>query len=361
MDQMNIDNELTLLCGDPYLRSIEWYMRTTIYKYRHLPADMIIKPFIPIKKVIHSTGIGVSVSEDVLRTDEKNSIVAHQYHDQFENDDDLMKLHAPEISYDKEETTRQFQQVGDIMGDIIPVKIVGMDCLYVTTWDNISTYRGVSQLLIDLVDRPEFSHQLVEKLTEIKVDELRQYEELDLFENDPSLLHCTPILTNDLPAKEYSGGPLTRKDIWGRGAAQIFSSVSKDMHEEYDIAYMQKTIGECGLSYYGCCEALDKKIDIVEKLKNLRKISITPWADVENAAEIINKRYVLSSKPNPASVAVAYLDKEALRKEIGKILSACKKNNCSVDIVLKDISSCGHRPENIFEWEQTVMQMVNEW
>lgn len=359
--QMNIDDELTLRCSDPVLSGVEWFLRTTIYKYRHLPADMILKPYVPVRKVIRSTGIGVSVREETLKTEEKNNIVAHQYHDQFQTEDDLHKLREPVITYDREETMRQYQLLGEILGDILPVKIVGMDCLYVTTWDNISTYRGVEKLLMDLVDRPEFSHRLVSRLTDIKVEELRQYEDLDLFENDPAALHCTPVLTDALPSNEYSGGKLTRKDIWGRGAAQIFSSVSKDMHDEFDIAYMQKTIGQCGLAYYGCCEALDKKIDIVEKLKNLRKISITPWADVENAAEIINKRYVLSSKPNPASVAVPMLDTEALEKEIGKILRACKNNGCSCDIVLKDISSCHQRPENIFLWEKTVMNMVKSW
>ena len=53
----------------------------------------------------------------------------------------------------------------------------------------------------------------------------------------------------------------------------------------------------------GCCEPLDRKMDIVEKIPNLRKVSITPWADVNVAAESIGKKYVLAAKPNPASVA----------------------------------------------------------
>jgi len=133
------------------------------------------------------------------------------------------------------------------------------------------------------------------------------------------------------------------------------------MHDEFDIRYMIETIGQCGLSYYGCCEPLDKKMDIVEKIPNLRKVSVTPWADVNVAAEAIDGRFVLSAKPNPASVAVPKLDKENLRKEIGRILDACKRNNCSCDIVLKDISTCCHRPENIFEWEQVVMEMVRNY
>jgi hypothetical protein len=99
-------------------------------------------------------------------------------------------------------------------------------------------------------------------------------------------------------------------------------------------------------------------MDIVETIPNLRKVSITPWADVNIAAEAIGQKYVLSSKPNPASVAVNQLDRANLKQEIRSILDACSRNGCSCELVLKDISTCCGRPQNIFEWEQTVMELV---
>ena len=98
----------------------------------------------------------------------------------------------------------------------------------------------------------------------------------------------------------------------------------------------------------------------MEKLPHLRKISITPWADVDVGAEAINTRYVLASKPNPAAVA-GTLDEDALRGEIGRILSACKRSGCSFDMVLKDISSVGGKVENLIRWEQIVMEMVRNF
>lgn len=360
-NEMNINDELTMQCENPFLHGTEWFLRSNIYKYKHMPADMFLRPYIPVSKVVHSTGNGVNVQEKILKTDAKNSIVSHEYTDQFQSESDLEKLKIPVITYDSEMTLKQYNYIGGILGDIIPIKIVGRDYFSNSVWDEISVYRGVTNLLMDLIERPEFSHQLVSKLTEIKTAELEQYETLGLFESDPFSLHCTPILTSDLPGKDYNGGIMTRKDIWGRGTAQIFASVSKAMHEEFDIEYMKQTIGQCGLVYYGCCEPLDKKIDIVEKIPNLRKIGVTPWANVDLATEIIGKRYVVSSKPNPAAVGVAVLDKDALKKEIKAILDACKRNNCSCDITLKDISTCNNRPENIFEWEQTVMELVQNY
>ncbi|NSW92358.1 MAG: hypothetical protein HPY74_17110 [Firmicutes bacterium] len=359
--EMNINNELTLQCTDTYLRTIEWFLRSNIYKNKYMPADMIVPPFIPVNKVIHSTGIGISVEEEVLATDENNNIKSHMYKDVLQTEEDLEKLHNPIITYDREETLKRYQLVGEILGDILPVKLAGIGYFSMAIWDDIARYRGVTNLLIDLVERPEFMHKIAQKLTDIKLSYLDQIEALDLLDNNSYSLHCTPIHTSDLPSKSFDGEKLTRKDVWGRGAAQIFGAVSKQMHEEFDIEYMKKTVGQCGLVYYGCCEPLDKKIDIVEKIPNLRKISVTPWANVDVAAEAINKKYVLSAKPNPSSVSVPMLDEENLRKELGAILDACRRNNCSCDIVLKDISTCCKRPENIFKWQEIAMDMVKNY
>ncbi len=359
--EMNINGELSLLCNDPYLRTVEWFLRSNIYKNKYMPADMVVPPFIPVNKVVHSTGIGITVNEEILHTDKDNNIVAHRYIDILKTEDDLQKLKNPIISYDKQETLRRYNLVGEILGDIIPVKITGSGYFGIATWDDISRYRGVENLLTDLALRPDFMHKIVRRITDIKLSVLEQMETLNLFDNNPYDLHCTPIHTNDLPGSHFDGVNYTRKNIWGRGTAQIFASVSASMHDEFDIEYMKESIGQCGLSYYGCCEPLDKKIDILKKLDNLRKISITPWADVRIAAEAIQNRYVLSAKPNPASVAVPNTDKEYLQKEIKTILDACQKNNCPCDIVLKDISTCRKRPENIFDWEKVVMNMVTHY
>ncbi|MDO8686288.1 MAG: hypothetical protein Q7J78_06425 [Clostridiales bacterium] len=359
--EMNINYELTLCCSDPYLCEIERFMRMSIYRNKYLPADMVVPNFIPVYKIVHNSGIGISVIAETLPTDGNDYIVSHSYKDILQNDEDLEKLQYPILTYNREETMRRYNLVGEILGDILPVKLAGVGWLAANTWDTISQFRGVTNLLIDLADRPEFMHKTVRKFTNITLCEWDQIEALDLLDNSPWDLHCTALSVSGLPGKDSDGEKLTRKNVWGFGAAQIFATVSKAMHEEFDIEYMKKTVGQCGLVYYGCCEPLDKKIDIVEKIPNLRKISITPWADVYVAAEAINTKYVLASKPNPSAVAVPMLDKDGLKKELGRILDACKRNNCACDIVLKDISTCCKRPQNIFEWEQIAMEMVRNY
>lgn len=356
--ELNFDGSLTLHCQDSVFRQAEEFFRKRLFQWKYFPADMILPPYYPVEKIMHSTGIGITVDETILAADRNNSIVSHEYHDQLATEEDLLKFHPPVISYDEAGTMQRYQQIGEAIGDILPVRLVGHNS-YISMWDDISSYRGVTPLLIDLAERPEFCHQIVSKMAEYEISKSEQMEKLGLFELDPLELHCTTALNSTLPG-DYDGGFVKRSQVWGRGMAQIFASVSKDMHEEFDIAYMQKIMEPFGLVYYGCCEPLDKKIDIVEKIPHLRKISITPWADVDNAAEVIGSRYVIANKPNPASVA-GHLDEEALRREIGRTLSACRRNGCSFDIVLKDISSAGGDVNNLIRWEKIVMEMVNEW
>ena len=118
--EMNIDKELTLQCTDLYLREIEWFFRSNIYKNKYMPADMIVPSFIPIQKIIHSSGYGISTKEEILHKNSDNNITAHKYFDILQTDEDLGKLHCPVISYDKKETMKNYQLVGDILGDILP-------------------------------------------------------------------------------------------------------------------------------------------------------------------------------------------------------------------------------------------------
>jgi len=359
--EMDFNGELTLKCKDPILRDTELFMRRELYKFKYLRADMIVRPYAPIPKVIHSSGVGLEVDEEIRFTDAQNNIVAHNYKDQLQCENDLEKLHTPKITYDSAETERRFQLVGEAIGDIIPVKKVGIDHMTMEPWDNIAMFRSVTPLLIDLVDKPGFSHKMVRKFYDFDVATAEQYLKLGLFENDPRLLHCTPILCDGMPSESSVGEIVELKSVWLKSAAQIFGSVSKEMHKEFDIDYIMDVASRFGMVYYGCCEPLDRKIDIVDKIPNLRKISISPWADVRVAAEAIGKRFVVSAKPSPALLAVPMLDVDWLRREITNILDACKKNGCSLDIVIKDISTCANRPQNLFKWEQTVMEIVQSF
>ena len=98
----------------------------------------------------------------------------------------------------------------------------------------------------------------------------------------------------------------------GRGVAQIFGFVSPQMHDEFGMQCVVKALEPFGLIYYSCSERLDK-IHLQKKIRNLRKISISPWSDDNAAAEAIGSEVVMSVKPSSANAGSSFSE-EHVRK-----------------------------------------------
>ena len=356
--ELNEEGELTLFCEDPYLREIEFQMRQALYRWKHIPADMVVPQAVRVNKVIHSTGCGFTIREDSVSIDAQQNINSKRFYDQLEDESSLELFHNETITYDKEESERRYDLVSNMIGDIVPVRLIGNQWIFDTLWDDIAQLHGVENTMIDLLERPEYMHALAEKLTDIYIDKIRQYDMLNLFEGAQDSLHCTAAYTEDLPSETFDGVRYHTKDVWGRGAAQVFTTVSPAMREEFDLPYMIRAMEPFGLVYYGCCEPLHNQIDIISKIPHLRKITVTPWADYDLAAEQIGKRYVASTKARSGALALPDFDEDEVRKELRTILNACVKSGCSFELVLKDVSTVAYHPENLFRWEQIAMEMI---
>jgi hypothetical protein len=213
---------------------------------------------------------------------------------------------------------------------------------------------------MDMADRPELLHKTVAEFTEIRQSEMLQMEAQGLLDYDISTLHCTPPYTKDLPANDHDGQNVRLKDIWFRGMAQMFSTVSPAMFEEFELNYAKPLMAQCGLVYYGCCEPLDNFLPLLKKVPNMRKLGVSPWSNVRRCAEQMGGDYVFARKPNPALVA-GTIDRDAIEKEVSETIEACLANNCAYEFVLKDISTVGHNPNNLIEWNKIVQSVIDRY
>ncbi len=353
------DEALVSTCSEE-LRGIEGQLRRTLYQWEHFQGDMVIPPAFRIEKRMRSTGMGVRVEETLIESETGTHIRAHEYVDLLKDEEDLAKFQIPEISYDAAGTEQALELTHAVFDGIMPVELHG-HALQANIWDLIASYRGVDALLMDLAMRPEFMHQIAQRFSDIVEATFTQYEALDLLDPDQIHIHCTVACTDELPAKDFTG-KVRRKDVWGRCAAQIFGSVSPEMHDEFDLAYNEKTFGGCGLLYYGCCEPMDLKIDILRKrFSNLRKVSITPWANPERAAAAMGKDLVMAAKPNPANVCSSTFNPEPVKEEMRGYLEACKQHGTPCEFVLKDISTIAKNPATLTQWEATVKGVVDDY
>jgi hypothetical protein len=318
---------------------------------------MVVEPIVRVPKAIHNTGFGIRVLEETVATDSINGILGHKFFNQFEREDDLEKIQTPRINHDTAETDRRLAVAHELFDGLLEVRPWGADP-YLSLWDPISTWMGVQTALYALIEKPEFMHRLVGRMTDGYLVMLDQLEEQGLLCEPQSLIHCTGAYTDELPAAGYNPDKPRTKDLWMFGLAQMFSAVSPQMFKEFEVDYASRICARFGLVYYGCCDPLDGKMNEVRMIPNVRKISMSPWVNEARGAEEIGRDYVYSRKPNPAFLAVRTFDPASVREDLLATRRACEKHACPLEIILKDISTVRYRPERLSEWAKVAMQVV---
>ena len=297
--ELNGGGELTLQCTDPECRGYEDHLRRILYQWRHFPVDRVVENFIPVYKAIHNTGFGIGIREEITVGDPTNSVVAHKYENQFETEADLAKIQEPRISHDTTETARRLAVGHELFDGLLAVRAEGCDP-YLSLWDPISMWMGVENALYAIIDRPEFMHRLLARLT----------------------------------------------------------TVSPEMFQEFEIDFPRRICERFGLVYYGCCDPLDGKMAEVRQLPNVRKVSMSPWANEERGAAEIHGDFVFSRKPNPAFVATEHFNPAQVREDLLATRKVCDKYGCPLEFILKDISTVCYEPQRLSEWARIAMQVV---
>lgn len=356
-NQMNVDDELTLRCETAECRGYEVYLRRTLFQWKHFPVDMVVDPFIPVSMAINNSGFGLRIVEETAATDPTGDVLSHHFENQFETEDDLQKIKMPVVSHDVAETNRRMAFAHEVFDGIIDVKAMGADP-YLSLWDPISQWMGVQGALYKIIDEPDYMHQLVGRMTDGYLTMLDQLEDQGLLCGPQSLIHCTGAFTDELPAEGYDPEKWRTKDIWMFGLAQMFSTVSPAMFEEYEVDYASRICERFGLVYYGCCDPLDGKMNEVRKIPHVRKVSMSPWANQERGAEQIGTDFVFSRKPNPAFVATDSFDSELVRRDLQATKEICARYHCPLEMILKDISTVRYEPQRLFEWGRIAMEVA---
>ncbi len=355
--EMNVDDELTLRCEAPFCRGLEQSLRRTLYGWRHMRADMVVEPVIEVAKAVRSTGFGLGVVEECVALDPQNDVVSHHYSDQLRTEADLERIRMPEVSLDEVATAEAEETAHEIFDGLLEVQMQGV-CPVYAPYDLIVIWHSPEALLYDLVDRPAFVHQIVSRLTEAHLHLLDQLEAQGLLGSRQPTIHCTGAFTDELPAPGYDPARPRARDLWTFGMSQIFSTVSPAMHEEFELPYLGPWFARFGLGYYGCCEPLDGKLPMIRKLPNVRKVSMSPWVDVERGAREIGGDFVFSRKPSPAFLAGDAWNPGAVQRDLQETLDACARHGCPVELILKDISTVRYQPQRLWDWAETARRAV---
>ncbi|MBN1909108.1 MAG: hypothetical protein JW818_05160 [Pirellulales bacterium] len=360
--QMNVDDELTLVTEEPWAQDQERELRRTLYQWRHLPGDMIVNDYLACPLAVHSTDFGIIEDVDIVQTDEASDIVSRHFNVQIQDFDDLEKIKMPVVTHNEAATEFRYQAMCETYDGIMPVRKQGQTHIWFTPWDYLIRWWGVEKAMTDLIERPDLVHAGVDRMVDAWMVELDQFESMNLLSLD---CNNTRIgsggygYTKDLPGEPFDPGHVRPKNMWGCSNAQIFSEVSPRMHWEFAIEHDLRWLKRWGLNYYGCCEPLDGKADILRRIPNLRKVSVTPWCDSRRAIDGLGGDFVLSRKPNPAVLAEATWHPERARADLRDFLQQAP--GCHVELIMKDISTVAYQPQRLWEWAQIAMEVAEEF
>jgi len=214
--------------------------------------------------------------------------------------------------------------------------------------------------MFDMVDNPEIIHKLMKILRDGTLEKLDFLEENSLLSlNIDSYVGSGGFgYTEELPNKGFDNNRVRTKDMWGFCDSRETVGVSPQMFEEFVFPYQLPILKRFGLGCYGCCEPLERRWYLIKKIPNLRRVSVSTWADLEKMAEYLGNKYILSMKPTPTDLAVQVLDEENIRKKIREALKITR--GCVVEILMKDNHTIGKNPKNVINWVRIVKEEIEK-
>ena len=361
--EMDVDGELTLRCRGAWARELETSLRRTVYQWRHLPGDMVVNPWIDCPLAIHSTDFGMVEEVDIARTDASNEIVSRHFHIQIREMEDIDKIKMPVVTHSEGTTRVAFDTMRELFKDIVPVKKVGQTHIWFTPWDYLIRWWGIEEAMIDMIDRPAMVHAAYERMLKAWMVELDQFEERNLLSLDNANVRIGSGgygYVSSLPGTGFDAGHVKPKNMWGCSNAQILASVSPEMHWEFAMEHDLPWMERWGLNYYGCCEALDRKVGLLRRIPNLRKVSVSPWNDYRRVFDGLGGDYVASVKPNPAIFLDAQWSEAAARAAIDEALDLAAQRGVAVELIMKDISTVARNPRRLWDWARIAAEAARK-
>jgi len=336
-----------LKCRTPMLREKELFLRNSIF-HAQMEDDWLYEPFLVIEAVKKLPPAG-AWGYDPIRTSVDQAFITEPF---VQNMEDIEKLVRVDHHIDEEKTAQRklfFEEIFDGTIDICMNRRPFYARFGISDLStSLAEILGYENMMIAMLEDPELVHALLRFMRDAVLTQIRQGNQAGDFTpyggwwESEGTCYC-----EELADPTYQFKKCTSQELFGFFASQEFTVISPDMFDEFMLQYQLPIMENYGLVSYGCCENLTKKIKNLRKIPNLRRIGITPTADVASCAEQIGRDYVFALRPNPAMVCANY-DRQSVYKQMKTCMEAAR-GTC-FDVMLKDVSTVQGDPQRLFEW-----------
>ncbi|MBI3923786.1 MAG: hypothetical protein HY318_20360 [Armatimonadetes bacterium] len=273
------------------------------------------------------------------------------------------RLHRGEFGVDREGTLRHAEIAEVAFGDLLPVKITGPHTLGAGTSLAYKAvmWMGMDNFYVAMMEQPENVHRFFNFITTEAVEFLDWLEQEGLITPNNGEF-CVGSgscgYTDELPRRKIDeGGSFLPGDCWGFHEAQESVGLSAEQYAEFIHPYQRRTSDRYGLIYYGCCEPVHAQWPVLRNMKNLRKVTVSPWCDQKSIAASVGKNVVLSRKPHPMKLCGATFDPGDFEAHIRETLDIAKDN--FVELIFRDTNPLnGSMKDRIAEACKIVRRLV---
>ena len=350
--------DFSLECEDKQLREWEYTLKAEIYTMEVIKDDKAFEPYLNIPWDVKKGNFGFDV--EYTHGDNGGSYVWDAPLKDLEKD--FAKLKFRELSVERNSTFKKIETAKSIFGNLLPTRIRGQYWWTLgMTWEVIRLI-GLENLMLYMYDQPENLNRLMKFLMEEHINYVDWFEKQGLLTpvNEDDYVGSGGVAyTDELPQKDWHEGDRVRlKDIWTLSESQETVGVGPEMFNEFILKYQSPVTNKFGLVCYGCCEGLHLRIDsIMKAMPNLRRVSVSPWADQEIMAAKLGKKYIFSRKPNPAAIAVQFKE-EAVREDLRTTLKIAGK--LPLEIIMKDLHTIQSDPTRITRWVKIAREEIDK-
>ncbi len=348
-------------CEDTAARAIERSIIQNFVNAETVGDDKPVPPYYQIGYQIWFHLFGYQISNEVLK--DKNGVeLGHKYGHVMNDlhEDFSMILHPSVYGADREATMRKKEELEELFGDILPVKLT-MGSLYAAPTQKIVHLMSMEKMFCAMIDYPDEFKTLMKRIEDDYIEYFRFLEAEKLLLPTTSyewLSHGSFCFSHEEPKNE----PPLLSDVWGGMDSQETVGISPEMFNEFIYPYYKNISNLFGRLSYGCCEPVNTFWDDIKKLTNLRKVSISPWCDEDfMAQELRGKEIVYYRKPSPNYLGVGTkLDEEAFRKHIEKTVITAK--GCHLEIAQRDLYTVNNDIPKVRRYVEIIREAIeNHW
>ncbi len=313
-------------CEDPICQQFEWRLLYTLVSYERINDDRII----PDRFLVDwATEINSFCDElQLIRADDGHGgNLGYETSKPIKDiDGDFGKLKKRTMKLNKPLTEKHAELANDIFQGLLPV-VVGRPSSYYS--DGIANkavhLMGMEELYLQMAMEPEAVHRLLTFLAEDNMA-LGKWEEdqgLLTLNNDGNQGYCSGSsqFSDEIPGRGIKPGEhILSADRYGYLEAQEAAGLSPDMFGEFLMPHFRKFASKFKLMKFGCCEAVHNFMPHLQELNGLRKVSVTPWCDLEKLAGNCRKDIIWSRKPVPLKLCGTVFDPEDFRAHLKETL-----------------------------------------